>query len=222
MQTSQIISPRVKSNATIDTIYARRAVRKYKDIPISNELLEAILDAGRMAPSAMNRQPWKFYVVTDKDAIHAISSAIAKVGVKQVFKGGPGHVLKTIGELLHFSFGSGLLKGGDHVFYGAPVVVFVAAPKDNEWAALDIGMCSQNMMLAAKSLGLDSCPVGFGKYLQETKAYSGLGIPASEEVHLALVFGYGNESPEVHKRANDNAFFVDPKHFPGGNGKAGK
>jgi nitroreductase len=175
-----------------------------------------------MAPSAMNRQPWKFYVVTNKDTIHSFSTAIAKVGVKQVFKGGPGHVLKTIAELLHFSFGSNMLKGGDHVFYGAPVVVFVTAPKDNEWAGLDIGMCSQNMMLAAKSLGLDSCPVGFGKYIEETKLYSRLGVPASDQVHLALIFGYGNESPEVHKRVTDNVFFVDPKQAPGGDGKAPK
>lgn len=222
MKTAEIQSPRVKSNSTISTIYERRAVRKYKDIPVSDEILETILDAGRMAPSAMNRQPWKFYVVTNKDTIHSFSTAIAKAGVKQVFKGGPGKVLKTIAEMLHFSFGSGMLKGGDHVFYGAPVVVFVAAAKDNEWAGLDIGMCSQNMMLAAKSLGLDSCPVGFGKFIKDTKVYGRLGIPASDQVHLALIFGYGDENPEVHKRVTDNVFFVDPKQSSTGNGRARK
>lgn len=222
MQTAQITAPCVRSNSTINTIYERRAVRKYKDLAVGNELLGTILDAGRMAPSAMNRQPWKFYVVTNKDTIHSFSAAIAKVGVKQVFKGGPGHVLKTIAELLHFSFGAGMLKGGDHVFYGAPVVVFVAAPKDNEWAGLDVGMCCQNMMLAAKSLGLDSCPVGFGKYIQETKVYGRLGIPATDQVHLALIFGYGDESPEVHKRVTGNVFYVDPKPSSAGNGKVRK
>ena len=50
-------------NDTLKTIYERRAVRKYKDRPVEKHLVEQLLDAGRMAPSAINRQPWKFYVM---------------------------------------------------------------------------------------------------------------------------------------------------------------
>jgi nitroreductase len=89
------------------------------------------------------------------------------------------------------------------------VVIFITAPKDNEWAALDIGMCSQNMMLAAKFMGLDSCPVGFGKYIEHTKLYPQLHIPSSEEIHLSIIFGYGDETPEVHKRIKKNAIYID-------------
>ncbi|MEO7486450.1 MAG: nitroreductase family protein, partial [Ferruginibacter sp.] len=115
-------------------------------------------------------------------------------------------------HLLHFLPGAiELFKNSDHVFYGAPVVIFITAPADNEWASLDVGMCAQNMMLAAKSLGLDSCPIGFGKYVEHTKTYSLLNIPATDEVKLALIFGYGNETPEMHKRVRNNAFFIDGK-----------
>ncbi len=199
----------VKDTETIKTIYERRAVRKYKDLPVPGTVLEKILDAGRMAPSAMNRQPWKFHILTQRETINSFSKEIAKIGFRKIVKAGPKQILKTVAGLLHFSFGSRILKGGDPVFYGAPVVIFMSAPRDNEWAALDIGMCTENMMLAAKSLGLDSCPIGFGKFVEQTKIYPRLRIPASDQVLLAIVLGYGDESPELHKRIRDNAFFID-------------
>lgn len=51
-----------KMNYNENPIYTRRSIRKYEDKPISRELLEQIIDAGRVAPSAKNRQPWKFLV----------------------------------------------------------------------------------------------------------------------------------------------------------------
>ena len=199
----------VKDSETIRIINERRAIRKYKDLPVNSMIIEKILDAGRMAPSAMNKQPWQFYILTNKDTIKEFSKEIVKVGMKKFIKSGPKQILKTAVGLLHFTFSSGILKGGDPVFYGAPVVIFICAPKSNEWAALDIGMCCQNMMLAAKALGLDSCPIGFGKYVEETKSYSRLQVPTSDQVHLALILGYGNETPEAHKRIKNNVFFID-------------
>ena len=56
-------------NEVLKTIYERRAVRKYKHVTVARELIDMLLDAGRMAPSAMNKQPWKFYVLTDQKKI---------------------------------------------------------------------------------------------------------------------------------------------------------
>lgn len=49
----------------IDVILSRRSIRKYEDKEVPKEILEKILEAGRQAPSAGNRQPWHFVVVTD-------------------------------------------------------------------------------------------------------------------------------------------------------------
>ncbi|WP_431215137.1 nitroreductase family protein [Puia sp. P3] len=78
---------------------------------------------------------------------------------------------------MHLSHGIDLHAIQDPVFHGAPVVIFITAPRDNEWAPLDIGMCAQNIMLSAQSLGLSSCPVGFGKYVENTPAYDRMLIP---------------------------------------------
>ena len=64
-------------------------------------------------------------------------------------------------------------------------------------------------MLAAKSLGLDTCPVGLAKFVMEVGIYSKLNIPASEKVLLAIILGYGNEKPVMHERSKDRAVFIN-------------
>lgn len=195
--------------SVLKTIYERRAVRKYTDMPISKTLIEEIVHAGCMAPSAINKQPWKFYILRDKHAIQSFSDEIMKAAGKEFIMAGPKMMIKTIANLLHFPHGLTSFKKPDPIFHGAPVVIFIAAPKDNEWAALDIGMCAQNMMLAAKSLGLDSCPVGLGTFVSKAKHFSQLHIPESEQVLISLILGYGDETPEVHKRAKNNIVYLD-------------
>lgn len=195
-------------NDTLTIIYNRRAVRKYKDTEIERTIIEQILDAGKMAPSAINKQPWKFYILTNKEDIRVFSKEISRVAIKEVVKSGVKEIIKTAKEFLHFSHGVDFLKENDPIFHGAPVVIFISSPIDNEWAALDVGMCAQNIMLAAKSMGLDSCPVGLAKFVEQTKIYSRLNIPQSERVNLAIIVGHGNESPEPKERVVGNVTFI--------------
>lgn len=195
-------------NETLKTIYERRAVRKYKQIPVEKQLIEKIIDAGRMAPSAINKQPWKFYILTDKKVIKTFSSEISKAAVKGFIRSGVKGIIKVTKDFLHFSNDTSFLKAEDPIFHGAPVVIFITSPKDNEWAPLDIGMCSQNIMLSAKSFGLDSCPVGFGKFVEKTKLYPKLNVPETEQVNLAIIVGYGDEIPEVHARVKNNIVYI--------------
>lgn len=66
---------------TFEAIRKRRSIRSYTGSPIPKEDLEKIVDAGRLAPSGNNRQPWHFIVVTDKAMIQKLSIA-AKWSVK--------------------------------------------------------------------------------------------------------------------------------------------
>ncbi len=182
-----------EKNPILKTIYERRAVRSYLDKPVSREVIEQLLDAGRMAPSAVNKQPWKFYVLTKKETVKQFSDEIGKVAAKH----------------FHLSIVSGILKATDAVFHGAPAVIFITAPKDNEWASLDVGMCSQNIMLAAKSLGLDTCPIGMVKFVEDAPGFSKLNIPHSENVLLAIIVGYSKDKPSVHSRNKKNVSYID-------------
>jgi len=198
---------------TITVINSRRAVRKYKEKPVSRNLIEEVINAGTMAPSAINRQPWKFYVLDNKVTIRAFSKEIAKHALKDFSKSSPKSIIEKAGHLLHFAHNYSLRGLSDPIFHGAPVVIFITAPVDNEWAPLDIGMCAQNMMLAAKSLGLDTCPVGLAKFVMQTDLYPELGIRESEKVLLAVILGYGDEKPEVHERQKNKTVFIDLSNF---------
>lgn len=86
----------------MDSILKRRSIRKYKDIKVSNEIVEDLLKAAMAAPSAGNEQPWEFVVLRDKEImkniteIHPYSKMLLKSDVaivvcgdekKEVFKG---------------------------------------------------------------------------------------------------------------------------------------
>lgn len=58
----------------MDAIKQRRSVRDYEPRTISGEILEDIIDAARLAPSANNIQPWEFVVITKKEALKKIAS----------------------------------------------------------------------------------------------------------------------------------------------------
>ena len=57
----------------VDVILSRRSIRKYLDKPIPEDVTNQILEAGRQAPSAGNRQPWRFIVITDQRIKEALS-----------------------------------------------------------------------------------------------------------------------------------------------------
>jgi len=203
-----ISAPAQINNETVRMIYERRSVRRYKKKMVDHELIEQVIEAGRMAPSAINQQAWKFYVLTDKSLITDFGKEIVAISMKGFIRSGIRNIVRTASHLIHFPHGFDFHSLEDPVFHGAPVVIFITGPKENEWAHLDIGMCAQNMMLAAKSLGLDSCSIGFAKYVKETKLFPRLNVPDGDEVIIAVILGYGNESPEMQERKKDNVFFV--------------
>ena len=198
-----------KNSETLQVIFQRRSIRNYKNKSVSRELIDQVIQAGMMAPSAMNRQPWKFYVLSNKEKIRTFSKEIAAIAFKDISRTGIKGILESAGHLLHFVHNFNIHAIQDPVFHGAPVVIFLTAPEADEWAGLDLGMCAQNMMLAAKALGLDTCPVGFAKFVMNAAHFHELNIPEGEKVFLAIILGYGNENPPVHERERDKLVYLD-------------
>ncbi|MBS1689127.1 MAG: nitroreductase [Bacteroidetes bacterium] len=191
------------------TIYERRAVRKYKKTAVSRDIIEQLIAAGSMAPSAMNKQSWKFYVLTNKATIHSFSTEIAHAAFKEVKHTSITDAVKMSLSFFHLSTIVNFITSDDHIFYGAPVVILITAPKADDWSGLNTGMCAQNIMLAAKAMGLDTCPVGFARLIMQTKDYASLNIPDTEMVELAITVGYGDEHPAAHERVKNNVHFVN-------------
>ena len=69
-------------NYIIENIKSRRSVRSYLDQEVPKALIEEILEAGRFAPSALNKQSWEFIVITDKALIEKLSLSVRKIAKK--------------------------------------------------------------------------------------------------------------------------------------------
>ena len=166
-------------NPVLECIYTRRSVRDYLNKPVPKEIIDELLAAAVMAPSAMNRQPWHFSIVEDKENLDYFNDRalkqwkIAGIGMKLAMR----------------------LQGYGSVFYNAPLLIVVSGKKGYEWLKDDVGLAVQNMFLAAHSLGLGSCWIGFAKPLnKDDVAKKRLGIPKDFEIVAPLIFGYAKRS----------------------------
>jgi F420 biosynthesis protein FbiB-like protein len=180
---------------TLETIAARRSIRKFKDTPVPDEMIRAILQAAILAPSGKNRQPWRFVVVRgDKRA-----------DMVRVMREGIDYV-----ETLNLEFGIGSSRWTAQVMEHAPATIFVfnAAQEhtpgklmwDEPGDVVDvqsIGAAIQNMLLAAQELGLGSLWIAdvFYAYNQLT-AWLG----ETHQMIAAVSVGYPDESPAARPR----------------------
>jgi nitroreductase len=114
----------------LDIIKTRRSIRRFKPEPISDELLEKILEAGRWAPSGLNNQAWRFAVVTDKETI------------------------KKISGLTHYTK---IVLAAQALI---PVFLDTARSYHREKDIQSIGACLQNMLLEIHALGLGAVWLG--------------------------------------------------------------
>src|SRR6201999_1276797 len=112
---------------TWDAITARRNVREFSDRAIPDADLDRVLEAGRIAPSSQNNQPWDFVVVTDREKLTELAT---------VWRGG-GHIANAAAAI-------------------AMVIPDEQEPRVRERNRFDIGQATMQMMIAAADLGIGS------------------------------------------------------------------
>ena len=172
-------------NETLQTIFSRVSVKKYKSDSVPKELLEQIAAAGIAAPSGLNMQSPIVLVVTDKQVISELSALNA----------------------LDDSF-----KRSDP-FYGAPALLVVLAKKDVGTHVYDGSLVMENMLLAAHSLGLGACWIHRAKETFEKEAgkaiLKSLGITDEYEGIGNCIVGYADGTPEVKPRKENRIYYID-------------
>ncbi len=214
-KTEQLEAPTGEDwNAVEKVILERRSVRKYKDKQVPENLVRRVLEAGRFAPSAGNSQPWKFIVIRDRAMIDDMERHVRRLcKLSQFFIDWRTSPLgRTIPFLFH-KIGAYLLPNMLHpiptgaifliaegkltTFHGAPTVILIL--KDKRGAGhpdVDIGCCGQNMVLAAHSLGLGSCWVGFVEMLKTPGWKKRLGVSFPYEICEGIALGYPVGHPD--------------------------
>ncbi len=154
-----------------EAIKRRRSIRKYKDTLVSDEIINELLEAARLAPSAYNAQPWKFMVITEREIFKKFREE--EVFTKEFIYSVP---LMFVCLVVDDSYPS---RSEDKF----PL---------RDLALEDISIASQNIVLRATELGLGSCYVGV---MSREKIRKVLSIPMRYIIPYVITFGYADEEP---------------------------
>lgn len=195
---------------------SRRAVRAFKAQPLSRELVEEILEDASFAPSGANIQPWRVYVVSGsvKAELAGSLTAAYRAGTAPA----PVHFPDPLPEVFNArlqDFGSryyralGIERSDAHArmrqternfsFFDAPVGLIFSIDRrlaPHSW--IDLGLFAQNVMLAAKARGVDTCPqVAFAQFHDPIASH--LQMPCEEVTAFGMSMGYGDEEAPVNR-----------------------
>jgi nitroreductase len=185
----------------MDLIRARRSIRLYKDKAIPEDIVKQLLEAGQLAPSRANSQPWHFVVIRDtavKQELYAavyhqelVLKAPLLIVVLGIIDPRSSILARTLELVQMGAFGIDVKNFADHVL-------------DN-WSeedlrvdsALNSAIATTHIMLAAHDLGLGCCWV---KLCKDDEVLRILEVPDGYYMAAVLAIGYPDESPNQRPR----------------------
>jgi nitroreductase len=161
-------------------IEKRASVRDYTDQPVSDETLARILEAGRLAPSAKNRQSWRFVAIIDSD----VRARIQDAAFGQEYVGQAPAIIALCTTNIEYKMPNGQLS-----------------------YPIDLALAGSFMMLQAQHEGLGSCLV---TTFREDDVKSILTVPYSMRVVLLLTVGHpAAEAERLHRLPFDRVVSYD-------------
>jgi nitroreductase len=195
----------------IDLLARRRSVRCFKPEPPSDELVREVLRAATLAPSASNKQPWRFFVVKNRSVIATMAAAV-RVAVEEIAQHVPAD-----SEAAFRAYGDYFTR-----FEAAPVVIVpihrghailsqLADPAlpagraelirvmERDSGLVGTSLALMNLLLAAHDLGLGASGMT-GPLIAADALKTILGVPSSWGIVALVPIGYPDETPKVTQR----------------------
>ncbi len=187
------------TNECLNTIANRFSCRDFTGKPLNDNVMETILTAGLQAPSAVNRQPWQIIWVKNIDIVRQME--------------------KTAIEYFRLSEDQvtyeRILERGNGIFYKASTILVITIDKNHRDAALlDAGILTQNIVLAAESLGYGTliCGMARAAFLHEERGEDmkrKLNFPENHEFAVAVLLGEVNTGRLPHAIDKNKITFVE-------------
>ena len=174
---------------TLESIENRRSIRAFKSDDISKEIVEDILNSGRLAPSAKNRQPWYFVIVKGQ-----VKDKIADMMIDYTLNNDDILKRKNLGYPSSVNPTANVIKQ-------APILILIFREKNDNWIigdSLSIGACVENMCLRATELGIGTLWIRDTVYVAEDVAK--MLNHENMELNCAVALGIANQNPKQRPR----------------------
>jgi nitroreductase len=190
-----------------EVVLKRRSIRKFKEEPVPEKLLNKVLEAGRWAPSAGNTQPWRFILVTDADVKKRIADVCTEFSRKAWAEFSPERARYLAAR------GGSWDKSGMAKIPVLVVVCYEVSERMREelilgsaWAAIE------NMLLATTAEGLGSSIYTFYDIEEENMIKEILRVPEKYRIACMIQLGYSAAEPPapLRKTLNEIVFY---QHF---------
>lgn len=166
-----------------EMIFRRRTIRRFKPTAVERPILEKLVDAGRLAPSAANLQPLEFIVVDNPEVRRAVFPCL-KWAAYIAPKGDPG-------------------PGQEPTAYIVTLVNLAVREKTFEY---DIGAAMENMILAAMQEGLGSCWL---LSVERERLAEILAVPPGYRIDCVLALGHPDEAPVAEESTVSIKYWKD-------------
>ncbi|MBI5847895.1 MAG: nitroreductase family protein [Nitrospirae bacterium] len=198
----------------VQLMASRRSCRSFTDRPIDLAMLEDLVKIGITAPSGTNSQAWTFTVLPTRKAVTSLAGHVAsyyrklnstadntllRLFLRLIGKGELDAYYRGYYRKVKRALEQWQTEGKEHLFHGSTAAIVVGSRPGASCPAEDALLATQNILLAAHSMGLSSCLIGFAvaAMKRDPSLVQSLGIPPEEQIHAVVALGY---SDEVYQR----------------------
>jgi nitroreductase len=172
-----------------ELIARRESCRNYSDRPVEREKLERMIEAARLAPSAVNSQSWFYTVVTGEEAVGAVRRCASQGGMNRFVQSCPAFIVAE-------ELGANLLSRA------------AGKVKDQQYTQIDLGLSVMQLALAATELGLSTCMLG---WFDRKGLEDALGLSRGRP-RLVICVGYAADDggkPKKRKPIGEISKFIE-------------
>ena len=198
-----------------EAMETRSSTRVFLNKKVEKEVVEELISVASRAPSALNLQPWEVVIVAGEEK-QRLSNVVSRAYSEHEVPCGPGAVKKMPKEFYErqreslakmepfineagFDDFNAFVNEGSCRFYEAPVAVLIFLDDSHsERRMICIGVFLGYLLLAARSLGLGTCPIGIiNPYGHEIKEF--LNVPEEKELMVGIGLGYPDPDSPVNR-----------------------
>jgi nitroreductase len=187
----------------IEAIKTRRSIRKFRDDMVPDKLLRKIVDAARWAPSGGNVQPWIFIIIKDRELKEKIRLSLRDRALRYIQSVEGKRELEKYEPEVRFKWIEGIKseKYQEHVCR-APVLIATFGDSSSPYYIYDCCAATENLILAAHSLGLGTCWIdpGVTDELTESQIQSLLKVPEKFRIVSLVAIRFPAETPKPRPR----------------------